>query len=261
MGVRVGRNAHVFDTMGTTVSIRFVSEQRDDDVRGRVEAAFASLDRRFSLYRHDAEISRIARGELSLITSSSSMRDTYAEALDWRRLTDDNFTPHRPDGVIDLSGLIKAKAMDEAAAVLEQAGEVDWLMNAGGDILSRGNDHGEAWRIGIVDPLDRAALLADVALGIGRRALATSGTAERGEHIWRQRRPADARGSTTYRQVSVVAGDIVTADVLATAILAGGPQQLDDALDRFDVEVLAVDESGQLVASAGLRHAWGICTP
>ncbi|RFA18201.1 hypothetical protein B7R25_15735 [Subtercola boreus] len=247
--------------MGTTVSIRFADDRPDPDVLGRVETTFASFDARFSLYREDSEISRIARGELSLPASSSSMRDTYAEALDWRRLTGDSFTPHRPDGVIDLSGLVKAKAVDAAAAVLEQAGEADWLMNAGGDILSRGDDRGEAWRAGIVDPLDRAALLADVALGVGRRALATSGTAERGEHIWRQRRPPGAQGSCAYRQVSVVARDIVTADVLATSILAGGPQQLDDALDRFDVEVLAVDESGELMASAGLRRAWGTSTP
>ncbi|MDF2443272.1 MAG: FAD:protein transferase, partial [Subtercola sp.] len=251
-------SVHVFDTMGTTVSIRFADRAPDAGVLEGVEAVFDPFDRRFSLYRADSEISSIARGELSLPRASGMMRDTYAEALDWRRLTHDCFTPHRPDGVIDLSGLIKAKAMDAAADALEQSGEADWLMNAGGDILSRGSTRGETWRAAIVDPLDRAATLGDVALGREKPALATSGTAERGEHIWRRQRPVGDGASTSYRQVSVVAPDIVTADVLATAILAGGQAQLDDALDTFDIEVLAVAESGELVASAGLRRAWGL---
>jgi thiamine biosynthesis lipoprotein len=251
-------SVHVFNTMGTTVSLRFAGVRPGTEVLARVEGAFDAFDQRFSLYRTDSEISRIARGELSLLHASDIMRDSYADALEWRRLTCDAFTPHRPDGVIDLSGIVKAKAMDAAAIVLDQVGEAGWLMNAGGDILSRGADQGEAWRVGIVDPLDRGSLLCNVTLDIGRRALATSGTAERGEHIWRQLRPDSSQAPTLYRQVSVLADDIVTADVLATAILAGGPAYLDDSLADFDIDVLAIDENGDIVATAGLRRAWGI---
>lgn len=258
VAARVKAHVHVFDTMGTTASIHFARERPEAVVLSKAEAAFGDFDGRFSLYRTDSEISRIARGELSLLNSSAIMRNTYAEALEWRRVTRDAFTPHRPDGVIDLSGLVKAKAMERAATVLNQAGYADWLMNVGGDILSRGTDRGDAWRAGIVDPLDRTALLADLTLRDGSCALATSGTAERGEHIWRQRRTGGADGSISYQQVSVIAADIITADVLATAILAGGPEQLDHALSAFDIEALASDANGELVASAGLRRAWGI---
>ena len=85
-----------------------------------------------------------------------------------------------------------------------------------------------------MDPGDRRALLCVVPLGDGRRAIATSGIAERGEHVWR--RPVEP-GDVPFVQVSVIAEDIVTADVLATAILAGGTPTLDTVTDRFDVDV------------------------
>lgn len=189
---------HVFDTMGTMVSLRFAGSTAPASVLDEVEEAFRVFDERFSLYRPDSEISRVARGELPLTRTGAELREAYAEALDWSRSTDGAFTPHRPDGVIDLSGTVKAKAMEAAARVLDSSGETDWMLVTGGDILTRGTLEGLPWRAGVVDPDDRGALLCAVEL-VGRHtALATSGTAERGEHIWRT---GDPRALQRYRQV------------------------------------------------------------
>ncbi|MGA1835925.1 FAD:protein FMN transferase [Herbiconiux sp. 11R-BC] len=247
---------HVFDTMGTTVSIRSAGPAPSGEVLREVEEAFAGFDRRFSLYRDDSELSRVARGELALHHAGSILRDTYAAAMTWSHSTAGAFTPHRPDGVLDLSGLVKADAIAAAGRILDAGGAPSWMLNAGGDILVRGAVDGMPWRLGIVDPDARGTLLCTVALDGARRALATSGTAERGEHVWR--RPAAAADSRSYRQVSVIADDIVTADVLATALLAGGPERCDDLLDRFDVDVLLVDDRGDVTASPGFRSAAGL---
>jgi thiamine biosynthesis lipoprotein len=53
--------------------------------------------------------------------------------------------------------------------------------------------------------------------------------------------------------VSVAAQDIVTADVLATAIVAGGRPTLDAVTARWDVDVLAVADDGGLLATPGFR--------
>ena len=246
---------HVFDTMGTTVSLRFAGATAPASVLDGVEGAFRAFDEGFSLYRTDSEISRVARGELPLTRTGAELREAYAEALDWSRSTDGAFTPHRPDGVIDLSGTVKAKAMEAAARVLDSSGEADWMLVAGGDILTRGTLDGLPWRAGVVDPDDRGALLCAVEL-VGRRiALATSGTAERGEHIWRT---GDPRAPQRYRQVTVLADDIVTADVLATALVAGGPERCPELLNRFDIEAITVDYAGNLTATPGLQSAWGL---
>jgi thiamine biosynthesis lipoprotein len=44
----------------------------------------------------------------------------------------------------------------------------------------------------------------------------------------------------------VIADDIVTADVLATAIVAAGPSGLDDVTARFDIDALVVTTEGLL---------------
>jgi thiamine biosynthesis lipoprotein len=79
-------------------------------------------------------------------------------------------------------------------------------------------------------------------------SLATSGSAERGDHIW-----TAGTGRADFVQVSVAAADIVTADVLATAIVAGGRPMLDRATDNWDVEVLAILADGGLLGSPGFR--------
>lgn len=219
-----------------------------------VERVFRDLDHTFSLYRPNSEASAIARGELSLLNASAVMRGLFEQAHEWRLRSEGAFTPERPDGVLDLSGLVKGYAIREAGMSLLALGQPDWCLNAGGDVMVSGSPRpgsGDPWQAGIVDPSDRRLLLAGCTLGGGRRrhaALATSGSTERGDHIW-----TAARSAPAFLQVSVMAGDIVSADVLATAIFAGGVPMLDRAADGWDVDVLAVRADGQLLATPGFR--------
>lgn len=220
-----------------------------------VERLFTELDGTFSLYRPDSEASRLARAELVLATASAGMRERYREAAVWRLRTEGAFTPSRPDGVLDLSGLIKGHAISAAGNSLLALGLRDWCINAGGDVLVNGSPTPggeESWRAGIVDPADRRTLISGHPLGGSRTmtALATSGSSERGGHIWAA---GTGAGAAEFRQVSVAAADIVTADVLATAIVAGGMQMLDRATEQWDVAVLAVRRDGELLATPGFR--------
>ena len=83
---------------------------------------FAGLDETFSLYRPDSEASRLARGEITLRDASADMRRLYADAVGWRLLTDGAFTPERPDGVLDLSGIIKGYAIQRGGHIPVGAG-------------------------------------------------------------------------------------------------------------------------------------------
>lgn len=261
--------ARTFGSMGTVISLTVPAgavpgtaggEGGLDAASAAVERVFAGLDETFSLYRPDSEASRLARGELSLRDSSAAMRDRYAEALSWRLRTEGAFSPERPDGVLDLSGLIKGYAIGQAGEALRSRGITDWCLNAGGDVLVMGSPvpgSGTAWAAGVVDPLDRSALIAAYELGGPgtRRALATSGSAERGDHIWAAGSGSRTAGSSGagFAQVSVAATDIVTADVLATAIVAGGTAMLHRATDGWEIDVLAVRRNGELLATPGFR--------
>jgi len=222
---------YVFETMGTVVSLEpplCVPE---------IEALFAEYDERFSLYRPSSELSAIAGGK-RLENASDKMKDAYAQALRWRTITGGAFTPYRPDGVIDLSGIVKALAMDAAGRLLKN--REDWILRAGSKILASGTGA----TVDITDPGRRTALLTSVTLTGSRRAVATSGISERGDHFW---------GRKTFAQVTVVADDIVTADVLATAIVAGGWDTMNHATGTYDIDVLAIDRQGNVAATPGLR--------
>ena len=265
---RTALKASTFRCMGTVISLTLpagpaakgtaaeghMAEDELEAAAAVVERLFRELDKTFSLYRPDSEASRMARGEITLRGASEAMRERYAEALEWRLRTEGAFTPERADGVLDLSGLIKGHAIREAGTSLLALGREDWCLNAGGDVLVSGSPvpgSGQPWRAGIVDPADRHTLVAGYPLGSGRRrhrALATSGSAERGDHIW-----SPPGSGPAFAQVSVAAADIVAADVLATAIIAGGLPMLDRATDGWDVDVLAVSAEGQLLATPGFR--------
>jgi thiamine biosynthesis lipoprotein len=237
--------------MGTVVSLTLPDRPETPAAVDRVVDVFRRFDERFSLYRPGSELSRVARGELPLSETSEELRRTYAAALHWRDETGGAFTPHRPDGVIDLNGTVKALAMQAASDALLTAGSQNWCLNAGGDVLCAGvQPDGSAWTVGVVDPDDRGALLFAIALGGTRHAVATSGSAERGDHIW-QATAVDR----TYVQATVVADDIETADVLATAIISGGPDTLARVVERWPVDVLTVDRFGSLTATPGLTAA------
>ena len=262
-------HTHTFGTMGTVASLVFAGPLPDPACLAAIEQVFRDDDQTFSLYRPNSPLSRIARGELTLgaaSAASAAIREAYAAANDWRLHTNGAFTPHRPDGVIDLSGIVKARSMARAEQVLRDFDVTDAILDVGGDAVAHGTVAGGPWMAGIVDPHERTVLLCRVPLGsiplcgiplgsipVGRlsrdggwSAIATSGTSERGDHVWGLR-------PRMYSQVTVLAADIVTADVLATAILAGGPEMCSDALDRWDIDVLTVDLGGELTVSDRLR--------
>ncbi|MFJ2979976.1 FAD:protein FMN transferase [Curtobacterium sp. NPDC087082] len=231
-----------FETMGTVVSLRGATPGAASEVR----AVFAGYDHRYSLYDPSSVLSRVADGSVRLADTPSEVRDVYALALDWRERTGGAFTPHRPDGVIDLSGVVKALAIRDAGAVLDAASSSgDWMVSAGGDVLVRGHHRADdPWSVGVVDPAHRDTVVGVVRLEAPRRAVATSGTAERGEHIWR-------RATPTFVQATVIADDIVTADVLATAVVAGDEDDLRRLTSDADVDVLAFAADGTVWATPG----------
>lgn len=229
-----------FGTMGTVVSLRGASSEAAAAVR----AVFAGYDHRYSLYDPASVLSRIAAGSLRLADAPVAVRDVYALALSWRDRTGGAFTPHRPDGVIDLSGVVKALAIEDAGDVLDADAD-SWMLSVGGDVLVRGVHRAdEPWSVGVVDPGRRDTVVGVVRLDGTRRAVATSGTAERGEHIWR-------RSDPVFVQATVVADDIVTADVLATAVVAGDQDDLRRRTADGDVDVLAFAADGTVWATPG----------
>lgn len=207
----------VADVMGMPVSVHIVDACASEDDADAVFAHLRHIDRVFSTYRQDSETERISRGELSQADSSDEMRTVIALCEQTRLETGGYFDAHCR-GRFDPSGIVKGYAVRQAAKILRQRGFRDFFVEAGGDIQTSGcNSRGEPWRVGIRNPFDTSGLFNVVRLS--GEAIATSGTYERGEHIYDpvHRRPANAVAS-----LSVIAPDIYNADRFATAAFAMG---------------------------------------
>lgn len=245
----------VEDVMGTVVS---VDVRRADPVAAAaaLDEAFAVLhaaDERFSPFRPDSELSRLDRGEVSDDELSADMREVLAIAARARADSGGVFDIRTPDGQLDTNGVVKGWVAQRAADGLLAAGVTDFCLNAGGDVVARGEpEPGRPWQVAVRDPADPDTVIAVVALRDG--ALATSGTYERGAHVW--------DGRTGSRDVplvaaTVVAADLTVADVLATTVLAMGQDGAQWALAHGAAAVLAVPASVPGVPTPGEPVALG----
>jgi FAD:protein FMN transferase len=206
--------------MGTVISI----DMRDREVLGRpVEEALAWLhqvDRRFSPFRADSEISLLGSGRLTIDDCHPDVATVLAVCEDLRAQTGGVFNAWgwRADGRLDPSGVVKGWAVERAAEILMASGARNFCINAGGDIVVRGRPQpGRAWRIGIRHPSNAAALAA--VLQGQNLAVATSGAYERGDHIVNARSGAAARGLLS---LTVAGPSLALADAYATAAFAMG---------------------------------------
>ena len=211
---------HVEQVMGTAVSIHLADDRPDAELHalvGDVCAWLHEVDAQFSTYKPDSEISRLRRGEIRAEECSADVRHVLDVCADLWRDTDGYFDVYA-GGPLDPSGYVKGWSVEVASARLLAAGSANHYINAGGDIRMRGNHpDGGPWRVGIRHPWEADKVSWVLALHDG--AVATSGTYERGHHVFNPRTGKPARG---LRSVTVVGPDLSMADAYATAVLAMG---------------------------------------
>jgi thiamine biosynthesis lipoprotein len=227
--------------MGTAIDL----DLRDVSVDAEaLEAAFEFLrdiDRRFSPYKPDSEVSRLIRGEIDESGASPELRSVLSLCEQIRESSNGYFDirSHRPDGRPDPTGLVKGWALERAAGVLDGAGARNYCVNGGGDVIAIGEaEPGQSWRVGIRHPLI-ANRLASV-LALSDESVATSGAYERGRHI---RNPLTGVASDGLLSVTIVGPSLALADAYATAAFAMGPDCLDWVARLTGFEACAITEA------------------
>lgn len=192
--------------------------------RGELAAVFERWENAFSLFRPGSELSRVNASPSAVLAVSPFFAATLQVALDAASDTGGLVDPalgagvrlsglliNRSPGIaLDLNGVVKALAVDEAASMLDGLG----FVSAGGDLAVRG-------------PVD-VGLPGGGAVKVVEGGLATSGTATRGRHLVDPRtgKPSES----PWEQVTVSGATCLAADVAAkAAYLLGvdGPEWLD----------------------------------
>lgn len=210
------------ETWGTVVVIEATSYGLDDASLARavdeVEQFFYQVDRDFSTYKSDSQVSRIRRGELLIKDATEYVQQVWALGEFSRELTLGAFNPWKAEGGFDPSGLVKGWAAEVGVQMLVKAGVEKVLINASGDIVLRGGKpEGGPWNIGIASPddVEKYVKFFDVVDG----SVATSGDYEKGAHIVDPHTGLIAIGA---RSATVIGPDGAICDALATALMVDG---------------------------------------
>ncbi len=209
---------------------------------------FEQVDRRFSTYRSDSEISAINRGDLPVRDWSGEMMEVLALAARTTTETDGYFDIRKPDGSLDPSGIVKGWAIRNAAGIVQRAGISDFFIEAGGDIQSCGrNASGFDWSVGIRNPFNADEIIKIVyPRGHG---VATSGTYVRGQHIYNPLGIGDP--ITEIVSLTVIGSDVFEADRFATAAFAMGRDGILFLEHTPGLEGYVVDSNGRATPTSG----------
>ncbi len=165
----------------------------------------------------------------------------------------------RPSMGVTLDGIAKGYIVDAIAAELERHGVGSYLINAGGDIRTRGTKAGrKPWVVAVQDPAKGGNFPDTLRLTEG--AVATSGSYE--IYFERNRLYHHLVNSRTGRSpdlnasVSVLAPNAMTADALATGVFVMEPRRGVEFVNSLPgCECLVIDKNGRQLRSRGWKSA------
>jgi thiamine biosynthesis lipoprotein len=241
--------------MGMPITIAIVDKIALENIEEAIKKVFDYfnyVDKTFSTYKEGSEISSINRKEIGEKDYSQDMKTVFALSEKTRLETDGYFNIVTPEGVYDPSGLVKGWSIYNAANILSELGYKNFYVDAGGDIKARGNNEdGKVWSVGIRDPFskDRNQIVKKIFMsGCG---MATSGTYERGQHIYNPN-----TGRTPLLDLlsfTVIGPNIYEADRFATAAFAMGSKGIDfiERLDGF--EGYSINSKGIATMTSGFN--------
>lgn len=161
---------------------------------------------------------------------------------------------------ITLGGIAKGYAVDKAIGLLHNAGFVDFIIQAGGDLYVSGKKGAKNWTVGIRDP--RGGVENPFAVAwIENRTFSTSGDYERsvvkdGVRYHHIIDPATGNPADKSRSVTVMTSDAFTADAWSTALFVMGADAGMKLVEKTDdLDAVFVDSDNKVHTSSGLSKS------
>jgi len=206
--------------MGMPITIEIVDKWATKKAIDKIFKYFEYIDKTFSTFKPDSEISKINRGEIEKNSYSTDMKIVFELAEKTKNETNGYFDIIDNNGKYNPSGIVKGWAIYCATQILRKDGFENFYVNAGGDIQFCGkNSENKLWNSGIKNPFNQNEIVKVVYLESGQ-GIATSGNYIRGEHIYNPKN----RNKIIDEIVSftVIGPNVQEADRFATAVFAMG---------------------------------------
>ena len=251
-------SGHAFGTTWRIVGSAGAGLER---LRPGLDALFDGIDAEMSPWRPDSAISRfnasvdggnagadlirVTRAALQLAAESEGAFDPTVGPLvarwgfgpierggapNWRglRVGTGSIEKFRGNLTLDLCGIAKGRALDQATELARAQGFDDFLFDLGGELCAVGrHPSGRDWQVAVEHPMADQPAPTILHLPVGM-AVATSGVGAQsytlGHRVWGHiMDPATASPvQGRLRSVTVLATDAMTADGWATALFAAG---------------------------------------
>lgn len=226
-------------SMEMPVVIQVTDSQVTNEDINEVFSLFHNLDKTFSTFKKDSEISRINRGELKEAQFSEEMRKILSLCEKTKQETNGYFDIHI-NGKLDPSGVVKGYAILQGATLLQKKGFKNIYVEIAGDIQVFGEDkNNKGWKIGIQNPFKTDEIIKVVLLK--DKGIATSGNYQRGDHILN---PIGKKMADEIASISVIGPNVYEADRFATAAFAMGEKGIEfiNSLKGFEGYMIRKDK-------------------
>lgn len=197
------------------------------------------VDKKYSPFKDTSEVSKFNRGE----KVSREMKNILLLCDKLKRETRGYFDPKRPDGKTDPSGLVKGWAIKKAADILRNKGFKKFFVDAGGDAEIVGRN----WKWGVRNPFNVRQIVK--VLRLTNCGIATSGTYERGQHIYN---PITKQNKITdIVSLTVIGKDVYEADKFSTPAFAMGRSGIEFIETVPGLEGYMIDNNGVATMTSG----------
>lgn len=198
---------------------------------------------------------------------SDQQLEAALPAIDYRLVRldpEDRSVRYGRQGVrVDLGGIAKGYAVDQAIELLRHRGVQSARVSAGGDMrLLGGKREGEQppkpWVVGIRDPRATDPQKHTVVLPLADVAISTSGDYERyfiedEERVHHILSPQSGKPVRGVQSVTILGPDTTTTDGLSTAVFVMGAQAGLDLINRLPgIDAIIIDDARQMHYSQGL---------
>jgi thiamine biosynthesis lipoprotein len=231
--------------MGMTAIINVIDISVTQEDINEVFSYFHFIDKKFSTYKENSEISQINRGKLKESQFSNEMKKILKLCEETKEETDGYFNINS-NGVLDPSGLVKGYAIFKGSLILENKGFQNFYVEIAGDIQVQGkNEKRESWKIGIQNPFNPDEIIKVVKLS--NKGIATSGNYIRGNHIYN---PREKKLAEEIAGITIIGPNIYEADRFATAAFAMGERGIEfiEKLKGFEGYMIKKDKTAVLTS-------------
>lgn len=229
-----------------TATILVVDSKITKEILEEIFSYFVGIDERFSTYKKTSEITLYNEGKIANEDLSDEMKEVLLLS-EKTKIETKGFFDVMHDGKIDPSGLVKGWAIYKAGELLRKKGFKNFYVEIAGDIEVAGrNNEGKKWAIGIRNPFNKSENIKVVYLS--DRGIATSGTYERGNHIYN---PKDNKLANEIASLTVIGPNIYEADRFATAAFAMGVEGINfiESLSGFEAYMIGHDKIATMTSN------------